>query len=151
MRHYWGSLVASEDPSRRLQLPVQWHVHCEHHPAMEWSQPEPRVLQRAELEKWCKPFGGAQKIMCVFQTLKQEAVKLKLTWRPQDVQDARAVGYLLRKAANGVEPARDKEVWCSQQRWKRSWSYEDCFDIRHADKEYGVCSACFLSCFGDYS
>jgi hypothetical protein len=48
--------------------------------------------------------------MCVFQTLKQEAVKLKLTWRPQDVQDARAVGYLLRKAANGVEPARDKEV-----------------------------------------
>ena len=44
------------------------------------------------------------------QTLKQEAVTLKLPWRPQDVQDARAVGYLLRKAANGVEPARDKEV-----------------------------------------
>jgi hypothetical protein len=25
---------------------------------------------------------------------------LKLPWRPQDVRDARAVGYLLRKAAN---------------------------------------------------
>jgi hypothetical protein len=34
------------------------------------------------------------------QTLEHEAVKLKLTWRPQDVKDARAVGYLLRKAAN---------------------------------------------------
>jgi hypothetical protein len=25
-------------------------------------------------------------------------------------------GYLLRKAANGVEPAQEKEVCCSQQR-----------------------------------
>ena len=32
--------------------------------------------------------------------LKQEAVTLKLPWRLQDVPDARAVGYLLRKAAN---------------------------------------------------
>ena len=38
--------------------------------------------------------------MCVFQTLKQEAVKLKLTWRPQDVKDIRNMAYLLRKAAN---------------------------------------------------
>jgi hypothetical protein len=30
-------------------------------------------------------FGGAQKIMCGFQTLKQKAVTLKLPWRPQDV------------------------------------------------------------------
>jgi hypothetical protein len=34
------------------------------------------------------------------QTLEQEAVKLKLTWRRQDVKDARAVGYLTRKADN---------------------------------------------------
>ena len=38
--------------------------------------------------------------MCGSQTLKQEAVTLKLPWRPQDVQDARIMGYLLRKAAN---------------------------------------------------
>jgi hypothetical protein len=32
--------------------------------------------------------------------LKQEAVTLKLPWRPQDVQDANALGYLLRKTTN---------------------------------------------------
>jgi hypothetical protein len=47
-----------------------------------------------------KHFGGAQKIVCGSQKLKQEAVILKLLWRPQDVQDARAMDYLLRKAAN---------------------------------------------------
>ena len=39
--------------------------------------------------------------MCRSQTLKQKAVTLKLPWRPQDFQDARAIGYLLRKAVNG--------------------------------------------------
>jgi hypothetical protein len=34
------------------------------------------------------------------QTLKQEAVTWKLPWRPNDVKDARALGYLPRKAAN---------------------------------------------------
>jgi hypothetical protein len=33
------------------------------------------------------------------QTLKQ-AVTLKLPWRRKDVKDARAMGYMLRKAAN---------------------------------------------------
>jgi hypothetical protein len=44
------------------------------------------------------------------QKLKQEAVTLKLTWRTQDVQDARAVGYLPRKAANREwnQPRREK-------------------------------------------
>jgi hypothetical protein len=32
--------------------------------------------------------------------LEQEAVTLKLPWRLQDVGDARAMGFLLRKAAN---------------------------------------------------
>jgi hypothetical protein len=32
--------------------------------------------------------------------LKQEAVTLKLPWRPQDFQDARAIAYLLGYAAN---------------------------------------------------
>jgi hypothetical protein len=39
--------------------------------------------------------------MCGFQTLEKEAVKLKFTWRPQDLKDARTMGYLLRKATNG--------------------------------------------------
>ena len=34
------------------------------------------------------------------QTLKQEAVTLKLPWRLKDVKDARAMEYMLRKAAN---------------------------------------------------
>jgi len=38
--------------------------------------------------------------VCGSQTLKQVAGTLKLPWRPQDVQDARAMGYLLRKAAD---------------------------------------------------
>ena len=33
-----------------------------------------------------------------FQTLKQEAVTLKLPWRLKDVKEA--MGYMLRKAAN---------------------------------------------------
>jgi hypothetical protein len=34
------------------------------------------------------------------QRVEQETVKLKLLWRPQDIRDIRAKGYLLRKAAN---------------------------------------------------
>jgi hypothetical protein len=33
------------------------------------------------------------------QILKQKAVTLKLPWRLKDVKDARAIGYMLRKAA----------------------------------------------------
>jgi hypothetical protein len=38
--------------------------------------------------------------MCGSQTLEHEDVTLKLPWRRQDVKDARAMAYLLRKAAN---------------------------------------------------
>jgi len=38
--------------------------------------------------------------MCGPQTMKQEAVTMKLPWRPQDVRDVRAMDYLLRKTAN---------------------------------------------------
>ena len=48
--------------------------------------------------------------MCVSQTLEQEAVTLKLTLRFQVVKDARTMGYLLWKAANGKQnqPRRKK-------------------------------------------
>jgi hypothetical protein len=39
--------------------------------------------------------------MCGTKTLEQKAAKFKLTWRSQDSKDARAMGYPLRKAANG--------------------------------------------------
>jgi hypothetical protein len=34
------------------------------------------------------------------QTLKQKTVTLKLPWRLKDVKDAKAMGYMLKKAAN---------------------------------------------------
>jgi hypothetical protein len=68
--------------------------------------------------------------------LEQEAGTLKLPWIPQDVSDARAMGYLPRKAANGVEPAQEKELCYSQQRGKE-------WDIRHGDAEFGVCPVGF--------
>ena len=46
------------------------------------------------------------------QTLKEEAVSLKLPWRLKDVNDARAMGYMLRKAANREwnQPRREQFV-----------------------------------------
>jgi hypothetical protein len=61
-------------------MPVPWDDHQEHQIGVD--QPE---LRGAELENLHQPFGGAQKIMCGSQTLKQETVILKLSWRPQDV------------------------------------------------------------------
>ena len=67
--------------------------------AVEMDQAELRVLQRTELQKWHQLFGGVH-IMCGSEILKHEAVTLKLPWRPDDVRDARAMGYLQGKAAN---------------------------------------------------
>jgi hypothetical protein len=44
--------------------------------------------------------GETQKIICGSQILKQEIVTLRLPWRPQDFQDGRTIGYLLRNMAN---------------------------------------------------
>ena len=48
--------------------------------------------------------------MCGSQALKQEAASL--SWRPQDVQDGGAMGYMVRKAANREwkQPRRKKFV-----------------------------------------
>jgi hypothetical protein len=48
----------------------------------------------------------------VSQTLKQEAVTWKLPWRPKDAKDARAIGYMVRKATNRkwYQPRRKKSV-----------------------------------------
>jgi len=60
-----------------------WDNHQEQQ--QQWSGlTEGRVLQRVELKKYCQLFGGAEKIMCESQTLKQEAATLKLPCRLQD-------------------------------------------------------------------
>ena len=50
--------------------------------------------------------------MCASQRLEQEGITLKLSWKPQGVQDARAMDYLLRKADNREwnQPRRKKCV-----------------------------------------
>jgi hypothetical protein len=58
--------------------------------------------------------------------LEQETVKLKLTWRPQDVKDARALGYLLRKAATG-SGTKTRESLLLSTKMKKEWKFEDHF------------------------
>ena len=56
-----------------------------------------------------------------------EAVKMKpgLCWRPQDNGDARAVEYLLRKAANRKwnQPKGKKSILVNKP--ERNWRYEE--------------------------
>ena len=85
------NLVSAEDPMGLLPRVLA---------AVEWSQPELSVLRRAEIKKWPKPFGGSWEIMCGSQTLEQEAVKLKLPCRSQNVRDSRALDHLPRETAN---------------------------------------------------
>ena len=79
-----------------------------------------------------------------------EAVKLKpgLPWRLHEVGDARAMGFLPRKAANREwnQPKRKKCVAVNNV--EKSWRSEERFDIRHGNAEFGVCPAGFRSCFG---
>ena len=81
---------------------------------MEWSQPNHGVLQRAELEKWPKPFGRVQKIMCGSQTLEHEAVKLKLPNIPLNVRRCQSHGISAEGSCkHGVEPGQENGVFCS--------------------------------------
>ena len=85
------------------------------------------------------------------ETLNQEAVSWKLPWRLKDVKDARAMGYMLRKADNreGNQPGESSLLQSTKM--KKEWRSEDSFDISHGDAEFGVFTADFLPCFGDYS
>ena len=80
---------------------------------------------------------------------------MKLPWRPQDVRDIIAMGYLLRKAPFKRElvPAQENKLCCCRMptavnKDERSWRSEENFDIGHVDMEFGVCPAGFQSCFG---
>ena len=78
-----------------------------------------------------------------------EALKVKsgLPWRPQDVRDARAVGYLLRRAATREWNQLKREKCAAITPAERSWSSEECFDIR---QKYRIYSEGFCYCFGQY-
>ena len=81
--------------------------------------------------------------------MEQESVKLKLTWRPQDVRDARVVGYLLRKAANREWNQPRKKKFAVN---KEENGFGDLKTTLISDKEmFEVCPAGFLSCFEDSS
>ena len=66
-----------------------------------------------------------------------EAVKMKpgLPWRLQDVGDARAVGHLLRRAANREWKQPKRMKWFTVNKAERSWRSEEHFDIRHGSLE----------------
>ena len=57
----------------------------------QWSRVN-QTLECYQRQSWSsgllKPFGGDQTIMCGSQILEQEAVKLKLPGKSQDVRDA---------------------------------------------------------------
>ena len=52
MRGYWWSLVAAEDTWKPIGNASTMWWPPRSATAVEWSQPELRVLQKAELEKW---------------------------------------------------------------------------------------------------
>jgi len=88
-------------------------------------------------------YRGLERPLC-------QAVKMEpgLSWRLQDVADPRVMGYLLRKAANREwnQPTRKKCVAVNKA--ERNWRFEEHFDVRHGDSEFGVCTADFWPCFG---
>jgi hypothetical protein len=89
--------------------------------------------------------------MCESQTLKHEAVTLKLPWRPKGVQVARAIGCLMRKSANSEwrQSIRKKFVAVN----KDEKGIGDLKNALTSDMEiqFGVFPASFLSYFWDYS
>ena len=75
-------------------------------------------------------------------------VKVALETTTQAIRDARALGYLQRKAANREcnQPRRKKCVAVNKH--ERSWSSEEHVIIRHGDAEFGVSSAGLWPCLG---
>ena len=72
-----------------------------------------------------------------------EAVKVKpgLPWRPQEVRDARALEYLLRRAANREWNLPKRKNYVEVNKTERNWRREEHFGIRFGDAEFGVCPA----------
>lgn len=86
--------------------------------------------------------------MCRSRTLEQETKELKLPWRPQHDRDARAVEYLLRKAANREWDQPKRKNCVAVNKDERSWRSEEYFNFRHGDTEFTqiVFDSEFLRC-----
>jgi hypothetical protein len=66
-----------------------------------------------------------------------------LPWRPQDVGDARVMGYLSRKLLT-VLGTSTRENCVAVNQAKRNWRSEEHFDLRHGDVEFIVFPAGFF-------
>lgn len=69
-------------------------------------------------------------------------------WRIKDVGDARVMGYLMRRAANREQKQHEKETCVAVIKAEWSWSFEECFDVRHGNAEFGVYLVGLCSLFG---
>lgn len=58
-----------------------------------------------------------------------EVTKLELPCRIQNVGDARAMEYLLRKSDKRKQPKRKKYIIVNKG--ERIWRFKECFDIRY--------------------
>jgi hypothetical protein len=145
--HEESLLEAIGEASSVLEMPVPWDNHQEQQ--WQWSGLNQSLefykgqTWRSDTSPLKEPRGS-----CIYSRHLNRNCKLKLPWRPQDVRDARAVGYLPRKAANREwnQPRRKKFVEVNKD--KRSWRSEESFNIKHGDIGFGVCPADFLSYFG---
>jgi hypothetical protein len=58
---------------------------------------------------------------------------------PQDVEDARLMGYLLRRATNREWEQFKRKKCVAVNKAERSWGSEKHFDVRYGDAMFGVC------------
>lgn len=65
-------------------------------------------------------------------------MKEKPGWRFQNVRDTRVMGYPLRKAASREWSLFKIKNCVVVEKANRSWSSEECFDIRHGDRVWSL-------------
>jgi hypothetical protein len=67
----------------------------------------------------------------------------EVSLKTSDFRDTRAMGYLLRKAANREwnQTRKKKFVTVNKDEW--NWRSDEHSDIRNGDAEFGVCLALF--------
>ena len=117
------------------------------------DQPELRVLQRVELEKWFQPLGGAQNIKWNPRH-RNKSCNINLPWRLKDVKDAKIPepwDTCWGKLLSGSGTSSGESSLLQSTKRKKEWGCEDRFDISYGDTEFAVCPAGFLSFFGVYS
>ena len=107
-----------------------------------WNQPEPRVLERTELEKWHKAtvdVGLEEPTSCV--DLRQWNKKL-WSWSCLGDHKVLEMPQPWDTCNKEWKQVTTKEfVVVTKDEW--SWRSEEYFDIKHGDTEFAVCPADF--------